>query len=55
MKTAIMQPYIFPYIGYYQLVNAVDNFVILDDVNFITRSWINRNNIFIKMSSLKIF
>lgn len=45
MKTAIMQPYIFPYIGYYQLVHAVDNFVILDDVNFIMRGWINRNNI----------
>jgi hypothetical protein len=45
MKTAIMQPYIFPYIGYYQLMNAVDIFVILDDVNFIMRGWINRNNI----------
>jgi len=45
MKTAIMQPYIFPYIGYYQLINAVDKFVILDDVNFIMRGWINRNNI----------
>lgn len=45
MKTAIMQPYIFPYIGYYQLINAVDTFVILDDVNFIMRGWINRNNI----------
>ena len=40
-----MQPYIFPYIGYYQLLNAVDTFVILDDVNFIMRGWINRNNI----------
>lgn len=40
-----MQPYIFPYIGYYQLLNAVDTFVILDDVNFIKRGWINRNNI----------
>lgn len=45
MRTAVMQPYIFPYIGYYQLMNAVDTFVILDDVNFITRGWINRNNI----------
>lgn len=45
MKTGIMQPYIFPYIGYYQLMNAVDTFVILDDVNFIMRGWINRNNI----------
>ena len=45
MRTAIMQPYIFPYIGYFQLINAVDTFVILDDVNFIMRGWINRNNI----------
>lgn len=48
MKTAVMQPYIFPYIGYYQLMNAVDTFVILDDVNFITRGWINRNNILLE-------
>jgi hypothetical protein len=45
MKTAIMQPYLFPYIGYFQLMNSVDNFVIFDDVNFIMRGWINRNNI----------
>lgn len=45
MKTAIMQPYILPYIGYWQLINAVETFVLLDDVNFIMRGWINRNNI----------
>ena len=45
MKTAIMQPYFFPYIGYWQLINAVDCFVIYDDVNFIKKGWINRNNI----------
>lgn len=45
MKIAIMQPYIFPYIGYFQLINAVDKFVILDDVNYINKGWINRNNI----------
>ena len=47
MKLAIMQPYIFPYIGYFQLINAVDKFVILDDVNFIMRGWINRNRILV--------
>jgi hypothetical protein len=47
MNLAIMQPYIFPYIGYFQLINAVDKFVILDDVNFITRGWINRNRILV--------
>lgn len=47
MKLAIMQPYLFPYIGYYQLINAVDKFVIYDDVNFIKQGWINRNNILV--------
>ncbi|MCB0401983.1 MAG: WbqC family protein [Flavobacteriales bacterium] len=47
MKIAIMQPYIFPYVGYFQLVNAVDVFVFYDDVNFIKRGWINRNNILV--------
>ena len=45
MKLGIMQPYIFPYAGYFQLVKAVDKFVIYDDVNFIKQGWINRNNI----------
>jgi hypothetical protein len=42
---AIMQPYCFPYIGYYQLVHAVDAFVYLDDVNYIKGGWIARNRI----------
>jgi hypothetical protein len=45
MKLAVMQPYLFPYIGYYQLMNAVDKFVVYDDVSFIKQGWINRNNI----------
>lgn len=45
MKLAIMQPYFIPYIGYFQLINAVDTFILLDDVNFIKKGWINRNNI----------
>lgn len=40
-----MQPYLFPYLGYYQLVHAVDNFVFYDDVTFIKGGYINRNNI----------
>ena len=47
MKVAIMQPYLFPYIGYYQLINAVDKFIIYDDVNFIKQGWINRNVIIV--------
>lgn len=45
MRLAIMQPYIFPYIGYFQLINAVDKFVLFDDVNYINKGWINRNRI----------
>ena len=47
MKVAIMQPYIFPYIGYFQLIEAVDKFIFLDDVNFIKKGWINRNQILV--------
>lgn len=45
MKIAVMQPYLFPYLGYFQLVAAVDTFVIFDDVNYIKKGWINRNRI----------
>jgi len=47
MTVAIMQPYLFPYIGYWQLLNAVDTFVIYDDVNFIKQGYINRNSILV--------
>lgn len=47
MKIGIMQPYIFPYIGYFQLINAVDKFILFDDVNYIKKGWINRNRILI--------
>ena len=45
MKLGIMQPYFFPYIGYWQLINTVDKYVIFDDVNYIKNGWINRNRI----------
>ncbi|WP_042142566.1 WbqC family protein [Paucisalibacillus sp. EB02] len=45
MKLGIMQPYFFPYIGYWQLINLVDKYVIYDDVNYIKKGWINRNKI----------
>lgn len=45
MKLGIMQPYFLPYIGYFQLINLVDKYVIYDDVNFIKGGWINRNRI----------
>ncbi|MGK5077189.1 WbqC family protein [Janthinobacterium sp. HLX7-2] len=42
---AIMQPYFLPYLGYFQLLAAVDKFVLFDDVNYIQRGWINRNRL----------
>jgi len=45
MKIGIMQPYFLPYIGYWQLINAVDKYVIYDDVNYIKNSWIHRNKL----------
>lgn len=45
MDISIMQPYLFPYIGYYQMINGSDYFVIADDVQFIKKGWINRNRI----------
>jgi hypothetical protein len=48
MKTiVIMQPYFFPYIGYFQLATQADLFVFLNDVDYIKRSWINRNRILV--------
>jgi hypothetical protein len=47
MKLAIMQPYFFPYIGYFQLINSVDEFVIYDNIQFTKKGWINRNRILV--------
>ena len=47
MRLAVMQPYLFPYIGYFQLMRAVDHFLFFDDVDFITGGWINRNRILV--------
>jgi len=46
-KIAIMQPYFFPYIAYWQVINAVDTYVVYDDVAYIKGGWINRNNILV--------
>lgn len=45
MKIAVMQPYLFPYLGYFHLIDSVDAFVFYDDVNFIKGGWIHRNKI----------
>jgi hypothetical protein len=43
MKIGIMQPYLFPYIGYFQLIKAVDLFVVYDNIKYTKKGWINRN------------
>jgi len=45
MKVGIMQPYFMPYIGYFQLMKAVDKYVVYDDVNYIKGGWVSRNNL----------
>lgn len=47
MKAAIMQPYIFPYIGYFQLISSADKFIVYDNIQFTKKGWINRNRILI--------
>lgn len=45
MRLAIMQPYFFPYIGYYALINYVDRFILFDVPQFIRHGWIERNRV----------
>ena len=47
MKVAIMQPYFLPYIGYFQLINAVDVFVVYDNIQFSKKGWFHRNRILV--------
>lgn len=43
IQVGIMQPYFFPYIGYFQLINCVDVFIIYDNIKYTKKGWINRN------------
>lgn len=45
MTLAVMQPYLFPYLGYFQLISSVDKFIIHDDVQYIKGGWINNNRV----------
>ena len=45
MKIEIMQPYLFPYIGYFSLIKNTDHFVFFDTPQYIRKGWINRNRI----------
>lgn len=46
-RIGAMQPYLFPYLGYFQLISAVDIFVLSDDLQYISKGWINRNRVLI--------
>jgi len=43
MNVGIMQPYFFPYIGYFQLIKSVDVFIVYDNIKYTKKGWINRN------------
>jgi hypothetical protein len=45
VKLGIMQPYFFPYVGYFQLIAAVDVFVVYDNIKYVKSGWINRNRL----------
>lgn len=45
MKLGIMQPYFMPYVGYFQLINVVDKFVVYDNIQYTKKGWINRNRV----------
>ena len=45
MRLAIMQPYFFPYIGYFQLIAAVDLFILYDNIKYTKKGWISRNRL----------
>lgn len=47
MRVAIMQPYFLPYIGYFQLMGAVDRFVVYDNIEYTKKGWVNRNRILV--------
>jgi len=46
-----MQPYLLPYIGYWQLLSMVDKFVVYDNIQYTKKGWINRNNILLNNKS----
>ncbi|WP_260115138.1 WbqC family protein [Massilia sp. MB5] len=50
MRVALMQPYFLPYIGYFQLIGAVDLFVIYDNIKYTKKGWINRNRMLLNGS-----
>ncbi|RXA21944.1 hypothetical protein EQO05_01620 [Methanosarcina sp. MSH10X1] len=54
MRIGVMQPYFLPYIGYWQLINSVDKFIVYNDFQFMKSGWINRNRILLNKKSFFI-
>ncbi len=54
MKLGIMQPYFLPYLGYFQLISLVDEFCLLENVNYIKKGWINRNKVLVQQNEFWI-
>lgn len=54
MKLGIMQPYFLPYIGYFQLINHLDEFIIYDNIQYTKKGWITRNR-YLNNGSVEIF
>jgi len=54
MRLAIMQPYFLPYLGYFQLMNLVDEFVVYDNIKYTKKGWINRNRILVNGNAVFI-
>lgn len=52
MRIAVMQPYLFPYLGYFQLIKFADKFVFYDDVDYIKQGWVNRNQVLVNKKPL---
>lgn len=40
---AIMQPYFFPYVGYFSLIKNSDHWIVFDEISFMRKSWGSRN------------
>ncbi len=45
MTLGIMQPYFFPYLGYFELIGQCDNWIVFDTAQYIRHGWVNRNRI----------
>jgi hypothetical protein len=50
MRLGIMQPYFLPYIGYFQLIAAVDTFIVYDNIKYTKKGWVNRNRLLVNGS-----